>query len=59
MLIVDNVIAYNKSFENGRFDCADNSTGPYNAPALVGNRWVKDLGRTENRAGLCKQAGPM
>jgi hypothetical protein len=56
---VDNVIAYNTSFENGRVDCADNSTGPYNAPALVGNRWVKDLGRTENRAGLCKQAGPM
>ena len=54
----DNLIAYNKAFENGRFDCADNSTGPYNAPALVANRWVKDLGRTENRVGLCKQAGP-
>jgi hypothetical protein len=52
------LIAYNKAFENGRFDCADNSTGPYNSPALVANRWVKDLGRTENKQGLCKQAGP-
>jgi hypothetical protein len=54
----DNLIAYNKAYENGAFDCHDNSTGPYNSPALVANRWVKDLGRTENRPGLCKQAGP-
>jgi hypothetical protein len=54
-----NLIAYNKAFENGRFDCRDNSTGTYNGLALVANRWVKDLGRTENKPGLCKQAGPM
>ena len=54
-----NLIAYNKAFENGRFDCADNSTGMYNPPALVANQWLKDLGRTENKQGLCKAAGPM
>jgi nitrous oxidase accessory protein NosD len=52
----DNLIAYNKAFENGRYDCADNSTGPHTGG--VANRWVKDLGRTENKTGLCKQAGP-
>jgi parallel beta-helix repeat protein len=56
---IENLIGYNKAFENGRFDCRDNSTGTYNAPALVANRWVKDLGRTENKEGLCKQTGPM
>jgi parallel beta-helix repeat protein len=55
---IENLIAHNKAFENGRFDCRDNSTGPYNSPALVANQWVKDLGRTENKPGLCKQAGP-
>ena len=54
----EHLIAHNKAFENGRFDCRDNSTGPYNAPALVANKWVKDLGRTENKPGLCKAAGP-
>jgi hypothetical protein len=52
----DNLIAYNKAFENGMFDCADNSTGAHTGG--VANRWVKDLGRTENKLGLCKQAGP-
>jgi hypothetical protein len=52
-----NLIAYNKSFENGAVDCVDNSTGPFTGG--VANRWVKDLGRTESRPGLCKQAGPM
>ncbi len=47
----DNLIAYNKAFENQVLDCRDDN------PATT-NRWVKDLGRTENQAGLCKQAGP-
>jgi hypothetical protein len=47
----EHLIAYNKAFENGRLDCRDNSNGSYNAPALVANRWVKDLGRTENKPG--------
>lgn len=47
----DNLIAYNKAFENTMYDCRDD-TEP------TPNRWVKDLGRTENQPGLCKQAGP-
>jgi nitrous oxidase accessory protein NosD len=46
-----NLIAYNKAFENGMTDCADD-TNP------TQNQWVKDLGRTESQDGLCKQAGP-
>jgi len=45
-----NLIAYNKAFENG-IDCVDD-TDP------TANNWLKDLGRTENQPGLCKQAGP-
>jgi hypothetical protein len=52
----DNLIAYNKAYENGMTDCVDNSTGTHTGG--VANRWVKDLGRTENKLGLCKQAGP-
>lgn len=44
----EHLIAHNRAFENGRFDCRDNSTGQYNPPALVANKWLKDLGRTEN-----------
>jgi hypothetical protein len=46
----NNLIAYNKAFENV-LDCRDDDI-----PTT--NRWVKDLGRTENQPGLCKQAGP-
>ena len=55
---VGHVIAFNKSFQNGVFDCRDDSAGTHNPPALVANEWIKDLGRTENKVGLCKQAGP-
>jgi hypothetical protein len=48
----DNLIAYNKAFENQVLDCRDDN------PPTTTNRWVKDLGRTENPPGLCKQAGP-
>ena len=44
-------ITHNKAFENAVFDCRDD-----NAPTA--NHWIKDLGRTENQPGLCKQAGP-
>lgn len=47
----DNLIAYNKAFQNTMFDCRDDTD-----PTL--NQWVKDLGRTQNQQGLCKQAGP-
>jgi hypothetical protein len=46
----NNLIAYNKAFENV-LDCRDDNPG-------TTNHWVKDLGRTENQPGLCKQAGP-
>lgn len=50
----DNLISYNRSTGN-TVDCVDNSTGPHTGG--VANRWVKDLGFTENRPGLCKQPG--
>ena len=53
---VNNLIEHNKLTGNREFDCDDISTGPYNAPALVANPWVQDLGYTENRPGLCKHA---
>jgi hypothetical protein len=54
----ENPIAYNRSLRNGAFDCADFTTGPYNPPAFVANPWIKDMGLTENRPGLCKKASP-
>jgi nitrous oxidase accessory protein NosD len=45
-----NLISYNKAFENFT-DCRDDTIP-------TPNSWVKDLGRTENQAGLCKDAGP-
>jgi hypothetical protein len=45
------LITHNKAFENTMFDCRDD-----NIPTT--NQWIKDLGRTENQPGLCKQAGP-
>jgi hypothetical protein len=52
----NNLIAYNKSFNNTPFDCYDETTGPY--PPNTANNWVKDMGLTQNRPGLCKKAGP-
>jgi nitrous oxidase accessory protein NosD len=54
----DNLISHNKAFENAVLDCHDESIGTHNSPANVANEWLKDLGRTENRPGLCKNAGP-
>jgi parallel beta-helix repeat protein len=51
-----NTIEHNLLKHNGEFDCDDISAGPYNAPALVANPWIQDLGYTENRPGLCKHA---
>ena len=52
----NNTIEYNRLYRNTEFDCDDVSAGTYNAPALVANPWIQDLGNTENRAGLCKHA---
>jgi len=54
----NNLIEHNKLTGNMEFDCDDVSTGPNNAPAFVANRWVQDLGLTENKPGLCKHATP-
>jgi hypothetical protein len=54
----NNTIEHNLLFGNDGFDCDDVSTGTYNAPALVANPWIQDLGYTEDRPGLCKHASP-
>jgi parallel beta-helix repeat protein len=48
---MNTLITHNKAFENTRYDCRDDTIP-------TDNFWVKDLGRTENQPGLCKQAGP-
>jgi parallel beta-helix repeat protein len=54
----NNMISYNRLTNNTPFDCEDDSVGPNNPPANVANFWVKDLGYTENKPGLCKHASP-
>jgi hypothetical protein len=51
-----NIIQNNSMRSNTEHDCHDDSTGPNNAPALVANQWINDLGQTENKVGLCKHA---
>jgi hypothetical protein len=51
---VDNLISFNKAFNNTPFDCYDETTGPY--PPGTANNWLKDMGLTQNRPGLCKKA---
>jgi hypothetical protein len=51
-----NIIRNNSMRSNGEHDCHDDSVGPYNAPAMVANQWISDLGLTENKIGLCKHA---
>jgi hypothetical protein len=53
----NNLISYNKAYDNTPFDCYDETVGPYQ-PAGTANNWLKDMGVTENRPGLCKQVGP-
>jgi hypothetical protein len=50
-----NLISFNKAFNNAPFDCYDETSGPY-MPAATANNWLKDMGLTQNRPGLCKQA---
>ena len=47
-----NQIAYNHAEDNLEHDCHDDSVGP--GTAGTANFWIKDLGDTENRPGLCK-----
>ena len=53
----NNLISYNKAYNNTPFDCYDETVGQYQ-PAGTANNWLKDMGVTENRDGLCKQTGP-
>src|SRR5207248_3369312 len=52
----NNLIAYNKAFNNTPFDCYDETGGPY--PAATANYWLHDMGGTQNRPDLCKKATP-
>lgn len=47
-----NTISYNHADENVEHDCHDDSVGP--GTAGTANFWIKNLGDTENRPGLCK-----
>jgi hypothetical protein len=51
----NNLIAYNKAFNNSPVDCYDETAGPY-GPSGTANNWLKDMGLTQNRPGLCKKA---
>ena len=54
----NNVIEHNKLTDNNEFDCDDVSTGPYNAPALVANRWVQDSARRRTGPASASTATP-
>jgi hypothetical protein len=50
----NNQIEFNKAFNNTQFDCYDETVGTY--PPGTANNWLKDMGLTQNRSGLCKKA---
>lgn len=47
-----NTIEQNKMLGNGEHDCHDDSVG--SGTAGTANFWIKDVGKTENRPGLCR-----
>jgi hypothetical protein len=49
-----NTISYNKATGNLPVDCYDETFGP--GTAGTANFWIKDMGDTQNRPGLCKGA---
>ena len=51
-----NTISYNKASDNTPVDCYDETTGA--GTAGTANFWIKDMGLTQNRPGLCKRATP-
>ncbi len=51
-----NTISYNKATDNVPVDCYDETVGA--GTAGTANFWVKDLGQTESRPGLCRRATP-
>jgi hypothetical protein len=51
-----NTISYNKATNNVPVDCFDDTFG--GGTAGTANFWIKDMGLTQNRPGLCKKATP-
>jgi len=49
-----NTISYNKAFDNTPVDCYDETAG--DGTGGTANFWIKDMGFTQNRPGLCKSA---
>jgi len=49
----ENTISFNKATNNVDFDCFDSSVG--SGTAGTANSWIKDMGLTENRPGLCRR----
>jgi len=50
----NNTIQQNKLIGNFEHDCHDDTIGA--GTAGTANLWIKDIGKTENRVGLCKNA---
>jgi parallel beta-helix repeat protein len=50
-LSTNNTVSRNVSRYNDEYDCADDSAGTKTAGTA--NSWIKDIGDTENRPGLC------
>jgi hypothetical protein len=50
----DNTIEQNKMLGNIEHDCHDDTVGT--GTAGTANFWINDIGKTENRPGLCKNA---
>lgn len=49
-------IQQNQMLGNGEHDCHDDTAGA--GTGGTANFWIKDLGKTQNRPGLCKNATP-
>lgn len=51
-----NDIQQNKMLGNGEHDCHDDTAGT--GTGGTANTWLNDIGKTQNRPGLCKNASP-
>ena len=54
----ENLIAYNKAFENGRFDCADSSTGTVQLPGAGGQQVAEGPRANREQAGALQGRRP-
>jgi hypothetical protein len=53
-----NTISYNKATDNAPVDCYDETPPGGGTPPTTSNFWIKDMGVTENKSGLCRKATP-